>query len=200
MGSAHWQQTATVPRSGGPVPTAEIALYGASGWIISNDRTTSGGAVLGADDKWKSWSPPCMTANGPGLVAVSSATDVSVVCDEGAMGPASDNLQGDWLFLSTDGGQTFTRVAAIPGQVTSLTAAAGNPMTLVAATNGGLEASFDGGRNWQNVYSEGGQLHVTFVGFTTSTQGIATVEATDGSSWLVMTYDGGHTWSPVTFQ
>jgi photosystem II stability/assembly factor-like uncharacterized protein len=199
QGVPDWKATGTVPRSGGPVPTADIALYGSSGWIIGNDRTTSGGAVLGADGTWTSWSPPCLTANGPGLVAASSTSDVSVVCDEGAWGPSSGNLQGDWLFSSSDGGRTFAKVAAVPGQVTSLTSAAGNPLTMVAATNGGLEASFDGGKNWQTVYSAGGQFDQTFVGFTTGTQGVATLQAADGSSTLLMTYDGGHTWSPASF-
>jgi hypothetical protein len=99
----------------------------------------------------------------------------------------------------TFSGQIFTKVAALPGHATSLTVAAENPMTLVAATNGGLDASFDGGKNWQNVYSVSGQSQVTFSGFTTSTQGIATLQAADGSSTLVVTYDGGHTWSAVTF-
>jgi hypothetical protein len=58
-----------------------------------------------------------------------------------------------------------------------------------------LEASFDGGRRWSLVHQGG----LEYLGFTTARQGVAIAYGPGASSgtYLLMTYDGGRTWSEV---
>jgi photosystem II stability/assembly factor-like uncharacterized protein len=71
---------------------------------------------------------------------------------------------------------------------------------VLAVGNGGdILTSFDGGSTWGTPYAGAGSTSIDYVGFTTSTQGVA-IEASPTSSTglLVMTRDGGHTWAAVT--
>jgi hypothetical protein len=64
------------------------------------------------------------------------------------------------------------------------------------AGTAGLSASFDGGHTWQTVYTARPGTTCTYLGFTTLTQGVA-IESTATGSELLMTRDGGHTWTPA---
>jgi photosystem II stability/assembly factor-like uncharacterized protein len=66
-------------------------------------------------------------------------------------------------------------------------------------TTAGLDASFDGGHTWQSVYRNGGVTAWSYLGFTTTTQGVAIGSGPSGQSVMVMTRDGGHHWAPVSF-
>jgi hypothetical protein len=54
---------------------------------------------------------------------------------------------------------------------------------------------FDEGVRWTIVYR--GQLF--FLGFTSSTQGAGLVKSSKDVNTMIMTFDGGHHWAPVTF-
>jgi hypothetical protein len=186
-----------------------MVLQGASGWILDLDRTIVGGASLGTDGAWTPWTPPCLKDNGPAGLAAASASDLAAVCQEGVWGrpegklSSSNTLPFYELYLSTDGGAAFRAAGVIPGADAGLVAAspAGVAATVVTAGNGVLSATFDGGKTWQTVAS-GQPGTATFVGFTTATQGVAVFASQQIgsiSSTLLMTRDGGHSWSSSTF-
>jgi photosystem II stability/assembly factor-like uncharacterized protein len=197
----------TLPVGGGPVPETLVVLQGSSGWILDLDRTIIGGARLAAGGQWESWSPPCVKDNGPAVLAAASASQLAAVCHEGLWGPPAGKQSSSGsppfyeLYLSTDGGATFKPAGVIPDANGGLVAAspAGVGTTVVTGGAGVLSATFDGGKSWQTVGS-GMSGTASFVGFTTATQGVAVFTGQQGgveSSTLLMTRDGGHSWSPV---
>jgi hypothetical protein len=200
-GSEEWVASPiTLGLGAGPVPSAQIVLQGSTGWIIDNDRTVTGGAHLSPSAGWSTWTPPCSNAMGEGFVAASSATDLAAVCAEGIFGPPAPGTttNSDWLYTSRDGGSSFTAVGALPGSnVTGITAAPGPASTIVAADSRGLVATFDTGRSWTTVYPT--TSTVIYAGFTTATQAVAVVDTSGGGTSILMTHDGGHTWTPVRF-
>ena len=192
----------------GPVFNPAITTWGTNGWLVDNNRTVVSGARLTPTTGWTAWTPACSKADGPGLLAASSATDLTAVCAEGVWGNPDPGTAQDhnWLFRSTDGGSTFTSVGEAPGNnPQSITVAPGAKETIVLADSQlGLQASFDGGHTWKTVLpgltngtatNPGGWYG--FVGFTTATQGVAIRYKSVPT--LFMTHDGGHTWSPVSF-
>ena len=196
-----WTLSAATPSyGGGPTPESQLVLQNANGWIINVNRTVVGGALL-SSGVWTDWkAPPCSDANGHGSIAASSTTDLFAVCAEGEWGtPAPGTTsQSDWLYASNDGGNTFSRVSPVPRDSgNGPIAAAPSTATVVAVTETGLEASFNGGTSWQSVSSTPG---ISYLGFETASQGVAIASPTDGSSTFLMTHDGGHTWIPVSFQ
>lgn len=204
------QWTASPVRPGvgaGPVPTAQLVLDGRNGWLVDVDRTTNAGARIGAGGAWQAWTPPCSGADGPGVLAAASSTELVAVCGEGLWGtPDAGTTAGQaWLFRSVDGGDSFSAVGALPvaaSDAYAVTTAPGDAATVVVATLNGLVASFDGGATWTDLHTAGAQgkyAGADFVGFTTATQGVAIMGDGPGTTML-MTRDGGHTWEPVDFQ
>jgi hypothetical protein len=186
----------------GPVPSSQMVLQGNTGWILNVDRTVIGGARL-SSGRWVTWTPPCSNANGPGSLAASSTTNLYAVCDEGVWGtPASGTTpNSEWLYASSNGGDSFAPVGPLPGGSGGgmITAAPGTA-TVVYATESGIIATFDGGKSWHVVSTVGG---ISYVGFTTASQGVAVSQQSVGSSeprmTVLMTRDGGRTWTPITF-
>lgn len=177
----------------GPVPSSQLVLHGASGWVLNNDRVVTGGAILTTGSGWSSWTPPCSDATGPGYLAAATATDLYAICEEGAWGsPAPGTTQGTWLFGSTDGGTTFEPIAALPGNAGAELLTASPKGTLVTA-GAGLLVSTDGGLTWKSVLST--SIWIDYVGFTANAQAVALSAA----GQMYMSHDGGASWSPVTF-
>ena len=207
VGTDSWQTAPLSPSIGaGPVLSPALTLWGGAGWLINVNRTVVSGGSLSASRGWTAWTPPCAHAGGPGLLAAASASDLVAVCAEGMWGtPDAGTTAGrNWLYRSTDGGRSFAAVGPIPGnQPLALTTAPGTPGTVVLADGGvGLQATFDGGSTWSamepGVGAKGaatGGYVFDYVGFTTSTQGVAV--ATLPAPAVFMTRDGGHTWSQV---
>jgi hypothetical protein len=218
-----WTRTAgSLTVGAGPVPSTELILQRGNGWVLQDDRTVVGGlALAGGGAIWQPWSPPCSNANGVATLAASDPTHLAAICTEGTWGPpgfpgAAPN--SEWLFTSTDGGSTFHAAGALPSgyQVGGPMTTSG-PSTIVAgayATGSGvhaasgsataatasgsvLVATFDGGKTWQSVFRAPGVTNWTDVGFTNPDQGVAVGITASGSSTLLMTRDGGHTWAPV---
>jgi photosystem II stability/assembly factor-like uncharacterized protein len=187
-----------VPVGAGPVPEVQLVLQGQAGWLLENDRVVTGGARL-VGGTWQTWQPPCLDVAGPALLAAANAQDLTAACDVGVWATP----QGEHLYRSTNGGQTFVEtgsqlpvkgISAIAAPTTSTVVAAvsgpGNAIELVASSNGGL--------TWTSVLVTG-PVQVIYLGFTTATQGVLITSDSGSRTQLLMTRDGGHTWLPVQF-
>jgi hypothetical protein len=198
-----WAVASTaIPIGAGPVPQTQLVLSGSGGWVLQVDRTVVGGARL-VNGAWTRWTPPCSAALGPAILAASSASELIASCDGGLWGPPADPRQaGQHLYVSHDGGSTFTESAvAVPlVTVTAVTSASPDVIALGGGTSseGVIEASFDGGTTWTTVFRANGMAQVDELGFTTQAQGVAIITAASEDS-LLMTRDGGKTWSRVVF-
>lgn len=193
----------------GPVPVTQLVLAGTSGWLVQVDRTVVGGARL-VNGTWVAWTPPCAKVVGPAVLAASGPTELVAACDVGLWSAP----QGEHLYVSHDSGATFTETGTpVPLDQTAEIASPGAGSVFVAGTTSqgsAIVASFDGGQTWQTmleVAQSGGQdAGFTYLGFTTSTQGVAITESGAGTSnglqqvgTLLMTRDGGRTWTKVSF-
>jgi photosystem II stability/assembly factor-like uncharacterized protein len=197
VGSDAWTVSPTTVELGaGPVPRPQIVLHGSAGWLIEVDREVLAGARLVAGE-WKPWQPPCTNTAGPATLAAASASDLVVACDEGVWSTPT----GVHVFVSSDGGATFTPAASKPPVFSIEGVAAPAPgVAFVAGSLSGVGSaivgSFDGGATWTAVHvlQGAGSLGVSF---TTADQGISISATGDGRSDLLMTRDGGRTWSKV---
>jgi len=198
VGSNSWTASpTTVAYGAGPVPLAQLLRQGSAGWVLENDRTAGGGAER-QGGAWSSWTPPCTTVGGPATLAASSSLDLIAACEVGLYGSGTP---AERAYTSTNGGGSFTELAnALPSACQGSSALASPSSSVAAAGCGGeIVATFDGGGSWGTVFTGSGNTSIAYVGFTTSTQGVA-VEAslTSATGLLLMTRDGGHTWAAVT--
>jgi hypothetical protein len=202
-GSDAWRLSpTTVTLGAGPVPQGQLVLQGAVGWFVQVDRTVVGGARL-SGGIWQPWTPPCADDNGPAWLAASSPEQLVVVCDAGVWGPpAAGTSPGEHVYVSADGGATWTEPGPVPLPNVTAVAAAPGVITIAGfgATSAVLISSFDGGRTRPGVYdAPAGVTAVAELGFTTALQGVAVLTGPADRGSLVMTRDGAHTWAPVTF-
>lgn len=186
----------TVEIGAGPVPDPQLVLSGAAGWLIEVDRVVVAGARL-VDGAWVPWQPPCASVNGPATLAAASASDLVVACDEGLWSTPT----GVHVYFSSDGGLTFVQARTkVPVFNIEGVAAPAPGIAFVAGSLSGVGSaivgSFDGGMTWSAVHvlQGAGSLGLTFV---TADVGVAIATPADGSSRLLMTHDGGRTWSEV---
>ncbi len=194
VGTETWTRSpVSVPVGGSPVPQAGITLQQSGGWIVENDRVVAGGAELGADGAWRTWRPPCTRLSGPAYLAASTASDLAAVCDTGLFNGTAHNE----LFVSSDGGARFTPAGAVPSGVASIASPVASTVVGTVTGSGAIDATFDGGASWRTVYDAPGQT-ITQVGFENAQQGVA-ISGAAGSpaGQLLMTRDGGHTWTAV---
>jgi hypothetical protein len=198
--------------AGGAQPSGSIVLDGSSGWlVVGNDRETSGAARLSADGKWLPWTPPCTSVgNSFATPAASSSATLVAVCTMGGFAqglspqaPPGAKLGSSWLYFSHDGGNTFEagpELLWMGNNYYGLLASSAPGIILLGrpAGAGALMASFDGGVHWREVY----RAQPFYLGFTSAMQGVGLVGSPLGSNGLntmIMTYDGGRHWAPVTF-
>jgi hypothetical protein len=209
VGTDNWRlSTTTVSIGAGPVPSAQLVLSGSSGWLVEVDRTVVGGARL-VNGAWVAWTAPCASVVGPAVLAASSPTELVVACDVGLW----STPQGEHLYVSHDGGTTFMQTGALvplDGAAEIASPGAGSVFVAGTASQGSaIVGSFDGGRTWQTVLITGQPgtpaALFTYLGFTSSTQGVAITASGTGTGngqnvgTLLMTRDGGRTWSKVAF-
>jgi hypothetical protein len=196
-----------IPYGAGPVPSVQLVLNHNAGWILENDRTVVGGARL-VNGTWSTWTPPCVDGGGPATLAASNATDVWAVCNEGIWG--GPNPPVTRAYHSTDGGGSFTVASGhLPSPTTDAVQvlATPGPTTVVAGSTSSsglaLRASFDGGTTWSVVWTGPSADQWAELGFTTKDQGVAVVSTTAGNGAgagaMLLTDDGGHSWSAVSF-
>jgi hypothetical protein len=180
----------TLPLGAGPIPYEQIVLQGTAGWVVEVDRTVVGGARL--DDRgWIPWSPPCLSGGGPMSLAASDRLHLVAVCDEGEYSSSPPLVR---VYSSSDGGSTFQlSPTSLPSLSFGLVASPAPGVAVMAESGGNLIASFDGYATWSTVSPESSGRDWSYIGFTTSRQGVAI----DGNGVLFMTLDGGHTWTPI---
>ncbi|MGZ6295368.1 MAG: WD40/YVTN/BNR-like repeat-containing protein, partial [Candidatus Limnocylindrales bacterium] len=175
----------------------QLVLAGSAGWILQNDRVVVNGSRL-VQGAWQTWGPPCLDVNGPARLAASSATHLVAACLEGEWGSApGGGSVSEHLYVSTDGGTSFGRNSAVIPLDDVSAIAAPTASTIVAggptASGDAVVISRDGGRTWTTVLRLG-TVAVSYLGFTTATQGILVTNRD-----MRMTYDAGRTWQIVSF-
>jgi hypothetical protein len=196
--------------AGGGAQTGSIVLSGANGWLIEgNDRGTTGSARL-SGGKWIEWTPPCASVGGSFSVpAASSPSDLVAGCTMGGFAaplsksaPPGATLGSFWLYFSVDAGATFTAGPELRPVKTFYEygglLASPVPTTILMGSGtyrGQLIASFDGGTRFAVVY----RADPFYVGFTTTSQGVGLVQAPNGATSEIMTFNGGRHWAKVSF-
>ena len=196
--------------AGGGEQSGAFVLAGSSGWLVEgNDRGTTGSARLASDGKWVSWTPPCAAVGHSfAIPAASTPENLVAACVMGGFAyplsksaPPGATLGSSWLYLSDDGGRTFTAGPELGGPAYSSGGILASPSPGVIVMghvdqNGqqNVIASFDGGVKWTVVY-RGPAL---FLGFTSPSQGVAIMRSTNATNTMIMSFDGGHHWAPVT--
>jgi hypothetical protein len=178
----------TLPIGAGPVPDEQVVLQGGVGWVVLTDRGVLGGARLD-DGAWVPWTPPCSGGADLSLTAADRLHLVAV-CDVGVHGSSPPLVR---IYSSDDGGSTFhLSPISLPPVSFGPVASPSPGIVVVAESTGTLIASFDGYATWSTVYPASTDDYWSYVGFTTSRQGVAV-----NNGILLMTFDGGHTWAPV---
>jgi len=188
----------------GPVPDPLLVLSDGAGWVVELNRAVIGGARL-VNGSWQAWKPPCLDALGPAVLAAATAKDVAAVCDVGVWGPPPPGTpSGERLFVSSDGGQTFVQSAtAVPIQVAAVAMPSPSDLHVAGSLHGDgravIYASGNGGRPWRETFRGPSDQQFTYIGFTTPSQGVAILSGSNGGNRMLMTRDGGNSWTPVTF-
>ena len=206
VGRDEWQPVTGVAAEGATITEgfgAGLVLHGRTAWaLIGQDQ---GEAVFATSDgsRWEPRTLPCLPpASG---LALATASDLLLVCGGGVAAGSQEKT----AYVSHDAGRSFQRAGSPPSGGDLEGAAAAPGVALVSAASGAsfLYASFDGGRTWAEVFSAptGGEFWID-LGMTTSSQGAAVLNHSrpEGSGYsepprLVMTRDGGHSWSQVAF-
>jgi len=204
----HWAPVSGVVNlTSGTASSAQLVLTGTLGYLLAPDGTI----YEGPDYKPALWLPvsslgskvqPCAPggaqANGlpsQGMLAATGSHGLAELCT----GPASGSTQTKTLLYSPDGGISWDTAGTAPsaGIATSLS---GTPtgQVLVATTTGiDVSANAAGERpnslRWQTVTGASSPGGFSYVGMTTSAQGVA-VPADETVHAVWFTYDGGQKW------
>ena len=208
VGTELWSAVSGVRVTSAEVET--LALHGQAGWLVLLPTSGTGPGTAyfftQGGHAWEAGTLPCVQGSESGRLAVSSAADVLLVCADGA----AAGSQAKTAYVSHDGGRTYARVGTPPFAGDFMAVAAASPSTAVIAAASGasyLDATFDGGRSWSEVLvdSQSGGEPWADLGFTTATHG-EVIEGRPGSgpsqpaSRMLITRDGGHTWSAISFR
>ena len=200
--------------AGGGEQAGALVLAGSSGWLVEgNDRGTTGSARL-EHGRWGAWRPPCAAVGHSFSIPVASTPNSLVAsCVMGGFAyslskaaPRGAKLGSTWLYLSHDGGKTFTAGPELPAHIDGFAVLASpSPHSILASssTASGHEqvlASFDGGLHWSAVYTDAQPNRTIDLAFPSPTRGVAVLRPYQGAtSTMIMSFDGGHHWAPVSF-
>jgi len=188
----HWTEVPGVAGRSAAADPSPLVLHGHAGWLLLGDAlfSTTDGST------WSRTPSPCPPDTSMASVAA-PGTAVGFLCIDGAAAGSTEKT----LVVSTDGGRT-TRVAGAPPRGGSSSSLAGlTTQTWIVASSSGASwfyRSTDGGRTWPGVttYTDGGAGFTEF-GFTTASQGVAIHRIDEASSELLMSRNGGITWSTI---
>lgn len=179
-----------------------VLVHGSAAWMAvqASGGATTFRALVSGD--WVARGLPCQ---GPSGLAITALDDqnMAIVCNSGAAAGSEPKL----VYLSQNGGASWSAAGSAPMGGDSLGVAMASPTTIVISAASGaswLYASFDGGHTWTDAVQDtnGGGSPWEDLGFTDAQQGVAVeglVGIAGASTRLLMTHDGGHTWSPVSF-
>jgi hypothetical protein len=146
---------------------------------------------------WRREPLPCPSET-VAAVAAATSSRVFVVCGGGG----AAGSQSKSAYRSDNGGASYVRVTDPPFEGNLQDVAASPTSVSVAAASGAtfISASFDAGRTWVGSLSIGdGGLGLSDLGFTTALQGVVIHGMINypQTLQLLMTRDGGHTWTTV---
>jgi len=198
--------------AGGAEPTGSIVVKGTSAWLIAgNDRGVSAALELTPVGKWVAWNGPCAKVGNTYFVpAAMTAKTLAVVCTMGGFAsplsksaPPGAKLGSNWLYLSSNGGQSFQYRTELSAKWSPELLASPSPgvLLLVQAdfntTNlYRIVRSTDGGQHWTSVFQGGWAYSLTFL---SPALGMALVQNSPGKNALMATVDGGLQWHQVFF-
>jgi hypothetical protein len=179
-----------------PVGFANMSGFGqptASIYATSSQAAGSGG--------WKAFPNPCASATNPGFFVVAlvapNTTDLYTLC--GGNGAAGSEEKR--LVKTVNGVSAVAGTPPAGGDAEALAATASRTLIVSAASGASLlYRSTDAGATWTTAetYGDGG-IGFNDLGFTTATQGVAIHglpgPPADVASQLLMTTDGGATWT-----
>ena len=199
-----WAATGSLQLGAGPVPSSDLVLQGSTGWVIENDRAVVGGARLVAGH-WVPWPAPCATNGGTSVISAPTVTSMVAVCEEGVWGPSGyKGPPAVRSYFSNSGGAAFFLGGIVPGVGSGGGTVVASPSPGAAVTDAQTTSGWDlvetlnSGASWRIVATAPESLPFTYLGFTSSSQGVA-IESGVQTSVLLMTFDGGRVWSPVKF-
>jgi hypothetical protein len=197
--------------AGGGEQSGSIVLQGGTGWLVEgNDRGTTGSARLDSAHQWAGWTPPCANVGGSFAVpAASSPHNLVAVCVMGGYAspmpkaaPRGATLGSTWLYTSDNGGMTFRAAVELSRQGYVFDGVLASPAPGVVFSGYGetgtdqeLLGSFNGGHNWSVVY----RGDISYLGFTSPSQGVAIVQLTNGTTRMIMSFNGGRSWAAASF-
>lgn len=205
-GSTAWTRVPGVAGlSVGSAPSAaSLVLTGGNVYLFTPDGKllsgpdTGAGPMIAATSGGAPTAAPC--SPGPGQVAgqpsqaLLAATGTSgsglvLLCPDVAVGGSQHKV----LYYSSDGGSSWQQMGNAPraGIATSLS---GTPAGgVVLATSQGIEVADTPGAAWQQAANATPPGGFSYVGMTTSEQGVA-VPAQPSLHGVWFTYDGGRSW------
>ena len=204
-----------VSPAGGAQQSGSFVFADGAGWLVEgNDRGTTGSARL-TDGRWVSWTPPCASVGHSfATPAAADPRDLVAVCVMGGFAyglspsaPPGATVGSSWLYFSRNGGAPFEAGPELGTRDFGDPAATGGPIASPGADTillgridaktgrADLTASFDRGRHWTSIAAG---LPV-FIGFTSPSQGVAILQSRSATTTMLMSYDGGHHWAPVSF-
>ena len=205
-GSDTWTQVpGTAGLTVGSAPgAASLMLAGGNVYLFTPDGRLLSGPDTGAEPMIAATSGGAPTAApcspGPGQAAGqpsqallaatgSSGSGLVLLCPGVTVGDTQHKV----LYYSSDGGSSWQQVGTAPraGTATSLS---GTPAGgVVLATSQGIEVASNPGATWQQAVNAAPPGGFSYVGMTTSEQGVA-VPAQPGRHGVWFTYDGGRSW------
>jgi len=180
-------------------PVGFVKMSGFDQVTASVYATSSLAAGAGS---WKVFPDPCASATNPALLVNFVAPDTThlwTLCG----GSAAAGSEEKRVEKTVNGVSAVAGTPPMAGDAEALAATASGTLVVAAASGASeLYLSTDGGATWTTAetYSDGG-VGFNDLGFTTATQGVV-VHGLPGfsvnfASQLLMTFDGGASWSVV---
>ncbi|MFE3190589.1 hypothetical protein ACFXHA_16370 [Nocardia sp. NPDC059240] len=193
-----WSDTGVTFPDNGPAPSARIVLRADSGWIVAENvsrqspvRPTPHGARL-VGGHWISWQLPC--ADTGGVKVAATANDILVACDSAGPG------LGLPLMRSDESADAYSTAGTAPGEsvMEAQGFAANDNGRAVLAAGEDLLVSAQCCEQWTTAYSSPELAHFRDLVLPTLSFGVV-MQWTANAGSLLVTNDGGASWTPVSF-